>query len=65
MIEKLKHSSKYTPERIKELVDRMTTLRQRWLASISSRASNKLKKTRPPGGSGTKVATIPAWPVRP
>jgi hypothetical protein len=47
MVEKPQYSSKYTPERIKELVNRISALRLRWLASVNDRVSNTSPKAQP------------------
>ena len=54
------HLPRYTPERIKELVERMATLRQTWLISVKSR-------TPDPSGKGSgrlsdRLAKIKDWP---
>jgi hypothetical protein len=51
MIDRPKHSPTFTPERIKELVDRMATLRLLWLTSVKSRL---------PGGSGKTAEKMPS-----
>jgi hypothetical protein len=60
MIEKPKHIPTYTPERIKELVDRMATLRFRWLASVKSRTPSSTEKA--PGGLSSRLAKVKDWP---
>jgi len=60
MIEKPKHSREYTPDRIKEIVDRMAMLRLRWLTSINSRAPKKAEKA--PGRLSSRLAKIKEWP---
>jgi hypothetical protein len=59
MIEKPMHSREYTPERTKEIVDRMAALRLRWLASINSRTPNKAQKA--PGRLSSRLAKIKEW----
>jgi hypothetical protein len=51
MIHRPKHSPTFTPERIKELVDRMATLRVLWLTSVKSRL---------PGGSDKAAGKLPS-----
>ncbi len=42
----LQHAQGYDPERIKELVDRMSTLRLRWLASVDNAAAGRMPTAR-------------------
>ncbi len=60
MVAKPKHSPKYTPERIKEIVDRMAAIRLRWLISVNSRVPNKTEKTA--GRLSSRLAKIKDWP---
>lgn len=60
MIEKPKHIPTYTPQRVKELVDRMATLRLMWLASVKSRIPIEVEKA--PGRLSSRLAKIKDWP---
>jgi hypothetical protein len=54
------HPPRYTPERIKELVERMATLRQRWLISVKSRTPAATEKER--GRLSDRLAKVKDWP---
>lgn len=50
----------HTPERAKELVDRMVALRQRWLASVNSRTPKESNTL--PGQLSKRLEKIKEWP---
>jgi len=60
MIEKPKHQPTFTPERIKELVDRMATLRLLWLTSVKSRVPSRTDKAAKP--LSNRLSKIKDWP---
>jgi hypothetical protein len=60
MIEKPKHIPIYTPQRVKELVDRAAALRLRWLVSVKSRTPVEVEKE--PGRLSSRLAKIKDWP---
>lgn len=60
MNKKPTHPSNYTPERIKELVERMAKLRQRWLISVKRRTPEKTEKNS--GRLSDRLAKIKDWP---
>ena len=60
MVAKPKHLPKYTPERIKEIVDHMAAICLRWLISVNSRVPNKTEKTV--GRLSSRLAKVKDWP---
>jgi hypothetical protein len=60
MVDKEKRQPTYTPERTKELVDRMVALRLRWLASVNSRTPKERNKL--PGQLSKRLEKIKDWP---
>jgi hypothetical protein len=60
MIEKPKHPPTFTPERIKELVDRIATLRLLWLTSVKSRLPSATGKAA--GQLSSRLSKIKDWP---
>jgi len=63
MVDKEKRQPTYTPERTKELVDRMVALRLRWLASVNSRTPKEPNKLQ--GQLSKRLEKIKDWPKGP
>lgn len=60
MIKKAKQTPTYNPERIKELVERLTTPRPQRLAGVRSRISRRTENTA--GRLSTRLAKVKDWP---
>ena len=60
MVDKETRQPTYTPERTKELVDRMVALRLQWLASVNNRTPKEPNK--PPGELSKRLEKIKDWP---
>ena len=61
MNKKPTHVPSYTPERIKELVERMAVLRQRWLIMLRVALWRKLQKL---GELSDRLDKLKDWPKR-